>query len=182
MSSLLVFNRVYRLEIRFSHVGIFDPALWTIAPLTFFLVHLPHPPPLSKFKVQYIQTLCGLEGGGCWVVLETIFCRSLTLCFWPDSEPTKLLHHRKQKPRRRGGLRQINTCRKVPLHVNFFYIKTFGIAFYQSNLSTRTVLAIYRILVTYQRAIYCTELKPIFSNKMGHEYVYCIKSVIAWCL
>ncbi len=41
MSSLLVFNRVYRLG--------------TITPLTFSLVHLPHPSPLPKVKVQYIQ-------------------------------------------------------------------------------------------------------------------------------
>jgi hypothetical protein len=32
----------------------------------------------------------------------------------------KLLNHPKLKPRRGGGLRQINTCRKVPLQVNFF--------------------------------------------------------------
>jgi hypothetical protein len=32
-----------------------------------------------------------------------------------DSEPTKLLDHSKQKPKRGGVLRQINTCRKVPL-------------------------------------------------------------------
>jgi hypothetical protein len=31
-----------------------------------------------------------------------------------------LLHHPEQKPRRGGGLRQINTCRKVPLQINFF--------------------------------------------------------------
>ncbi len=32
-----------------------------------------------------------LGGGGgvdCWVLLETIFCRSLTFYIWPDSEPT----------------------------------------------------------------------------------------------
>jgi|LakMenEpi03Aug12_release.lakeMendotaPanAssembly.Ray.scaffolds.fasta_scaffold708868_1 hypothetical protein len=41
--------------------------------------------PLPKVKVQYIKTVCGWEGWGvCYVVLETIFCRSLTLCFWPD--------------------------------------------------------------------------------------------------
>jgi hypothetical protein len=56
-------------------------------------------------------------------VLQTIFCRDLTLCFLP----TKLLHHPEQNPRREGGLRQTNTCRKVPLKVNFF--------FYQSNLA-----------------------------------------------
>jgi hypothetical protein len=30
-----------------------------------------------------------------------------------------LLYHPKQKPRRGGGLRQINTCRQVSLQVNF---------------------------------------------------------------
>ncbi len=32
--------------------------------------------------------------------------------------PTKLLYRPKQKPRRGGGLRNINTCRQVPLQVN----------------------------------------------------------------
>ncbi len=60
-------------------------------------------------------------GGKRWVMLQTIFSKSLTLCFWPDSEPTKLLHNPKQKHRRGGRLRLINTCRKkVPLQVNFF--------------------------------------------------------------
>ncbi len=48
-------------------------------------------------------------------LLETIFCRSCTLCIWLDSEPTKLLDHPKQKSRKGGGLMQINTGRKVPL-------------------------------------------------------------------
>ncbi len=42
-------------------------------------------------------------GGGCWVVLETIFCRSFTLCIWPDSEHTKLLNHPKTISRREMG-------------------------------------------------------------------------------
>jgi hypothetical protein len=46
--------------------------------------------------------------------VESIF-RSYTLCTRPDSEPIKLLYHPKQKPRGGGGLRQINTCRQVPL-------------------------------------------------------------------
>ncbi len=41
----------------------------------------PTPPLFPKSKCRQCV--------GCWVVLETIFCRSLTLCFWPDSEPTK---------------------------------------------------------------------------------------------
>ncbi len=77
---------------------------------------LPPAPPLFC-KVQYVQRVCGWEGVG---VLETIFCRSLAFCILPDSEPTKLLNRPKQKPRRGGDLRQINTCRKVPLKVNRF--------------------------------------------------------------
>ncbi len=84
-----------------SLVCIFDPAcerlppwikelyLCAVAPLLTF------PPPLSKLNVQYIQTMC-VWGGGGWIVLLTIFCRNFTLCFWPDSGPTKLLHHPKQ--------------------------------------------------------------------------------------
>ncbi len=35
-----------------SHVSIFDPALWTSAPLTFSLVHLtPSPFPVSKYSI-----------------------------------------------------------------------------------------------------------------------------------
>jgi hypothetical protein len=59
----------------------------------------PSPFPKSKYNI-YRQSVSGKgwwKGGGCWVVLETIFCRSLTLCFWPDSEPTKLLYHPKHK-------------------------------------------------------------------------------------
>ncbi len=116
-----------------SHVGIFDPALWAAAPLSFSLVKShppPHPPPfLCQRAVQYpiLYTDSVWLGGG-WGVLspETIFCRSFTLCIWPDSEPTKLLDHPKQKPRREGGLRQINTCRKVSLQVHFFRWRHFA--------------------------------------------------------
>ncbi len=46
------------------------------------------------------------SNGGCWVLLETFFWRSLTLCIWPDSEPTKLLDHPKQNLRGEGSLLQ----------------------------------------------------------------------------
>ncbi len=65
----------------------------------YLLSDLPSPSPLPKVNVQYIQTMCGCwggGGGGCWIAMKTIFCRSFTLCFWPDSEPTKLLHLPKQ--------------------------------------------------------------------------------------
>ncbi len=67
MSSLLVFNRVYRLESgdTASHVGIFNQALWTINPLAFSLVHLPHPslPSQSPITVYKDSVWLG-EGGG----------------------------------------------------------------------------------------------------------------------
>ncbi len=72
----------------------------------------------------YTLTVCGWGRGmaGFWVVLdqlETIFCGSLTQYILPDSEPIKLLYHPKQKSRRGGGIRQINTCRTVPVQVIF---------------------------------------------------------------
>ncbi len=78
----------------------FVPALWTIAPLTFSLFH---PPPLSLCQ----RTVCYWEGVRGVVLLETIFCRSLTLSIWPDSEPTKLLDDPKENPRRGGPQRAL---------------------------------------------------------------------------
>jgi hypothetical protein len=69
--------------------------LCTFAPLLYHLSDLLPPPPPSQCT-EYTDSVW-LGGGGCWNVLWTIFCRSFTLCFWPDSEPTKLLHHPKQK-------------------------------------------------------------------------------------
>ncbi len=66
--------------------------LLSVAPLLYLLSDLLPPPPIPN--VQYIQTMCDCGGGG--DVLWTMFCRSFTLCFWPDSEPTKLLHRPKQ--------------------------------------------------------------------------------------
>ncbi len=63
---------------------------------TFSLTSSPLPPfPMYSLYRQCVT--CGGVVGGCWNVLWTIFCRSFTLGFWPDSKPTKLLHHPKQK-------------------------------------------------------------------------------------
>ncbi len=45
------------------------------------------------------------------------------------------------KSRKGGGLRQINTCCKVPLRVNFLH-NDIGIAFYPSNLSTQGYIGV----------------------------------------
>jgi hypothetical protein len=71
MSSLLVFNRVYRLEIQ-SVLLVFSIPPVNCCPSTFYLTS-PTPPLLPKVNVQYIQTVCGCGGvGGVWGVLRCV--------------------------------------------------------------------------------------------------------------
>ncbi len=121
----VVFTFVYSV----SHVGIFDPALWTTRiALTFSLVHLKPPPlfPKSTYSkyTQCVARMGWVGGGGVLKCVgawrQYILCRKLTLCFWPDFEPTKLIYHDLPPQTKGGGLRQKNTCRKVPLQVNLF--------------------------------------------------------------
>ncbi len=102
----IVFNRFYRLEIHSLSGLYFRPSLWTVAPMDEgnILVYccpstvpsLWPPPPSRPFSrkctVYTDKCMAGVGGGGCWIVLSTIFCSSFTFCFWPDSEPTKFLH------------------------------------------------------------------------------------------
>ncbi len=67
----------------------FRPLLWTSAPLTFSLVHLTPISPPPPHPVWISTGVCII---------------SLPL---------------KQKPRKEGVLKQINTCRQVPSQVNF---------------------------------------------------------------
>jgi hypothetical protein len=87
MSSLLMFHKVYRLEIcTVSHVGIFDPSC-EIAPL--YLLS-SSPPPLScvnKYRSIVYSLYRGGDRGGSGCV-ESIY-RCYTMCIWPD---TKLLY------------------------------------------------------------------------------------------
>ncbi len=143
MSSLLVFNRVYRLEWRYSQ------SCWYFRPsfvnycLSNLLSGSTSPPPLPKAIVQYIQTSCGWVGvgGGVLSCFGDHILQEFNILFWPDWEPTKLLYHPKQKPRRGGGLRQINTCRKVPLHDNFLrdrHLALLSLIFLRSHTSVYT--------------------------------------------
>ncbi len=91
---------------------IFDPSC-ELAPLYLFSSS-PAPLPVG-ISTGLIQCVTRGRRSGC---VESIY-RSYTPCIWPDSEPAELLNHRKQKSRRGGGLRQINTCRQVPSQVNF---------------------------------------------------------------
>jgi hypothetical protein len=107
-----MFNRVYRLEIQSSHGGIFDPALQTIAPLTFS--------PPSQSQTTLYHTACDWE----WVrvlscVGDTILQESSTLYLIRFKTHKVALDHSKEKLGAEGGLRPINNCRKVLLQVNF---------------------------------------------------------------
>jgi hypothetical protein len=77
------------------------------------------PTPLPKIKVLYV-TGRGGGGGGVEFVLETIFCRSFTTLFLTSFRTYKIATPPQTKKEGKGGdLRQINTCRKVFLRVNF---------------------------------------------------------------
>jgi hypothetical protein len=96
----------------------------------------PLPPSQSQNKV-YRDGVCLGGGGGGGVELSW---RPYSAGIWHSvSDQIQNLQNcytnPKQKPRRGEGLKQIYTCRKVPLQVNFFLITTFGIDFYQSNPS-----------------------------------------------
>ncbi len=72
-----------------SHVGIFEPALWTVAPLTILSgPSLPPPPVLCELVYSIHYTRIQVCKGGM------------------GSDEGR-------------GLRQINNCRKVPLQVSF---------------------------------------------------------------
>ncbi len=60
-----VFIRVYRLELQSVMLVFCDPALWTVAPLTFSLVQCSHHPPCENNVYTY--TVCVWGGvGGIW--------------------------------------------------------------------------------------------------------------------
>jgi hypothetical protein len=102
MSPLLVFNRVYRLEIQ-SVTLVFSTPLVNKRPLTFSLVHLrPPPPPFPVWISTMVVFIQGVRGGGEGIGLwgEHIQYTVYLTIF----EPTKSLSHPKQKPMRGGGL------------------------------------------------------------------------------
>ncbi len=92
----------------------FRPPLWNSVPLTFSW--LTSPPPLLPVWINTgvcNYTVCNGGGGNGIRLCGEHLHESYTLCIWPP----KLLYHPKQKPRGGGG--QINTCRQIPLQVNF---------------------------------------------------------------
>ncbi len=111
----------------FTHGWYFRPSLWTVAPMdkgtilvyccpsTFFLTSPPSP--LPKLIVQFIQTVCGCGGVGVGGVELCCIPYSSALCFWPDLEPTKLLHHpRKDDIKGLVSLKFLRPCLALCVH------------------------------------------------------------------
>jgi hypothetical protein len=73
---------------------------------------------VSKYRI-YRQYVAGRGRGVLSPVGDHIMQEFNTL-YLTIFRTSKLLDHPKQKPRRGGGLRQINTFRKVHLQVKFF--------------------------------------------------------------
>ncbi len=118
-----------------SHICIFDPALWTVAPLTLFLVQLSPLPRVNKCTV-YTYTVWK-RGGGHGVL----------------------------------GLRQISTCRKVPLKVNLLN--------YDDN-----ILHILHCLL-WALSFYCVQYKNNCCSDRVYSFVYYMQRehflTIVWC-
>ncbi len=95
--------------------------------------HVQHSRPCDY---KYMYNVGGGERG-CWVVSETIYCRTFTLWMGPDSVSTKLIDHPKKNAWGWGGLRKINSRRKILFKVTF-KTRRFCIAFYESYHSTDT--------------------------------------------
>jgi hypothetical protein len=100
---------------------VFSIQLCTVAPLTFSLVQLPpHPPfPVSKYNIYrqcVVWRWCSEGVESCRDhILQEFY--TLYLTRFRTNKIARL--HPKQKTRRGGGLRQINTCCKFPIQVNF---------------------------------------------------------------
>jgi hypothetical protein len=102
MSSFLVFNRVYRLEIcTVSHVGILAQ-ICELLPL--YLLSSSPPPPVNNYRsIQSLQCVTG--GGGVGLCGEHIQELYMHCVF--DQIPNQ------------KNCFTTNTCRQVPLLVNF---------------------------------------------------------------
>ncbi len=139
MSSLLVFNRDYRLEIQ-SVILVFSTPSCELEPLlTFSLIPLPPFPCVSKCCSRIHRSVTG--GGGGWIQLRHRVVVPARQATWlagryenPMPELTLSPSHGyinsvtsvcihavcyREMGEGIGGLRQVNTCRQVPFLVNF---------------------------------------------------------------
>jgi hypothetical protein len=112
-----VFIRVYKLEIQ-TVMLVFSTQLCELyASLTFSLVHIPHPS-LCQSTVYKDNVWLGGRRGVLSCVGDHIL-QELNTLYLTRFRTYKIARPPQKNQGGEVGLRQINTCRKVPLLVNF---------------------------------------------------------------
>jgi hypothetical protein len=103
-------------------VLVFSIQLCELLPLLTFSGSPPPPPPHPKLKYS-INRQC-VAGRGWGEMLSCVgddILQEFNTLFLTRFRTYKIARPPQKIPRRGGGFRQINTCYKVPLQVNFFY-------------------------------------------------------------
>jgi hypothetical protein len=106
----------------------FRPSFVNYCPSNFLSGSPPPPPSLCQSTIYTDRVWLGGDGGVLRCVGDHILQEFNTL--WLTTFRTEeISYHPKQIPRRWDGLRQINTCRRVPvpLQVNFFRWRHFAL-------------------------------------------------------
>ncbi len=102
----------------------FLPIFWNYCPSN-LLSGSPAPPPFpcvkEKYSIQYTDSerLGGGGGGGVLIPVGDQIMQEFNTLYLTRFKTYKIARPSPSKPRRRGGFRQINICRKVPLQVIF---------------------------------------------------------------
>ncbi len=122
--------------------------MWIIASLTFSMVYLPPPLSLCQSLVN-TDSVWQVGRRGCWVLLETIFYMSLTLCIWPYSKPTR--HMDRHLP-------------QSPFAGPFFRWRHFALLSIRLIFLRLPRCALFSDSVLFTQQITCETLTPLSSN------------------
>jgi hypothetical protein len=104
---------------RYSQSNWYFRPSFNCCPSNLLWFNSPPPPPPFSLCQSTVYRDSGWERAGVLSPVGDHILQEFNTLYLPDSEPTKLLDHPKQKSWRGGCLRQINICRKVPLQANF---------------------------------------------------------------
>jgi hypothetical protein len=107
----------HRLEIH-SVMLVFSTQLYELLPLQPSLWFNSHPPLSLGQSTLYTDIVWLGGGGGWWVLLDSITCRSLTLCL-TRFRTYKIARPPPTKNLGEEGASDRKTCRKVPLQDNY---------------------------------------------------------------
>ncbi len=162
-----------------AHVGIFDPAFWTVAHVTFSLVQLS---PLPLTRCQQCSIYRQFVAGRGWGLLSPVganILQEFNTLYLTRFRTYKIARPPITKTWRGGGLRQVTTCRKVSLQVNFFRWRHFAlvsvklISVLAPNSSPSLFLLKRKTMTTLQRKtmttfhMYCRSILFVYTGSGG---------------